>query len=138
MASPEPLARGAARPAAASSDQPVAALKVSASSRPTAVAGAIAGIVRERGRAEVLAIGAGAINQAIKAVAIARNFLATSQVDLVCVPYFVEVTVESAERTAIRLVVEPRGRTATPGGTTPGGTTPGATGPQEPAAAPAR
>jgi stage V sporulation protein S len=83
------------------------ALKVSASSRPAAVAGAIAGLVRDRGRAEVQAIGAGAINQAIKAVAIARGYLAP-EVDLVCVPTFIEVMVDTAERTAICLLVEPR------------------------------
>ena len=84
------------------------ALKVSASSRPTLVAGAIAGMVRERGRAEVQAIGAAAINQAVKSVAIARGYMAPSGVDLVCIPGFVDVRVESEERTAIRLIVEPR------------------------------
>lgn len=84
------------------------ALRVSTSSRPSAVAGAIAGMVRERGRAEVQAIGAGALNQAIKAVAIARGYLAPAGIDLICVPGFVDIQVDSAERTAIRLVVEPR------------------------------
>lgn len=79
------------------------ALKVSASSRPTLVAGAIAGMVRERGRAEVQAIGAAAINQAVKAVAIARGYMAPSGVDLVCVPGFIDVVVDTEERTAIRL-----------------------------------
>ncbi|HEV2121531.1 MAG TPA: stage V sporulation protein S [Chloroflexota bacterium] len=83
-------------------------MRVSTSSRPTAVAGAIAGMVRERGRAEIQAIGAGALNQAIKAVAIARGYLAPSGVDLVCIPGFVDVQVDAEERTAIRLVVEPR------------------------------
>ncbi len=98
-------------PAAALADTPASepdALRVSTSSRPTAVAGAIAGMVRERGRAEIQAIGAGALNQAIKAVAIARGYLAPSGVDLVCIPGFVDVQVDAEERTAIRLVVEPR------------------------------
>lgn len=83
-------------------------LKVSARSRPSAVAGAIAGVVREVGRAEVQAIGAGATNQAIKAVAIARDYLNESGIDAVCVPAFIDVTIENEDRTAIRLVVEPR------------------------------
>lgn len=83
-------------------------LKVSARSRPSAVAGAIAGVVREAGRAEVQAIGAGATNQAIKAVAIARDYLSESGIEAVCVPAFIDVTIENEDRTAIRLVVEPR------------------------------
>lgn len=83
-------------------------LKVSARSRPSAVAGAIAGVVRESGRAEVQAIGAGATNQAVKAVAIARDYLQETGIDAVCVPAFIDVTVENEDRTAIRLVIEPR------------------------------
>jgi len=83
-------------------------LKVSARSRPSAVAGAIAGVVREAGRAEVQAIGAGATNQAVKAVAIARDYLRESGIDAVCIPAFIDVVIENEERTAIRLVVEPR------------------------------
>jgi stage V sporulation protein S len=83
-------------------------LKVSARSRSTAVAGAIAGTIRESGRAEVQAIGAGAVNQAVKAVAIARGYLALDGIDVVCIPAFTEVEIEGQERTAIRLVVEPR------------------------------
>lgn len=83
-------------------------LKVSARSRPSAVAGAIAGVVREAGRAEVQAIGAGATNQAVKAVAIARDYLRETGIDAICVPAFIDVTIENEERTAIRLVVEPR------------------------------
>lgn len=83
-------------------------LKVSARSRPSAVAGAIAGVVREAGKAEVQAIGAGATNQAIKAVAIARDYLNESGIEAVCVPAFIDVTIENEDRTAIRLVVEPR------------------------------
>jgi stage V sporulation protein S len=83
-------------------------LKVSARSRPSAVAGAIAGVVREAGRAEVQAIGAGATNQAVKAVAIARDYLSETGIDAVCVPAFIDVTIDNEDRTAIRLVVEPR------------------------------
>ncbi|MFQ5342231.1 MAG: stage V sporulation protein S [Anaerolineae bacterium] len=83
-------------------------LKVSARSRTTAVAGAIAGVVRERQRADVQAIGAGAVNQAVKACAIARGYLAEDGIDVIMIPSFVEVMIDQQERTAIRLVVEPR------------------------------
>lgn len=83
-------------------------LKVSARSRSTAVAGAIAGVVRDTGRAEVQAIGAGAVNQAVKAVAIARGYLALDGIDVICVPAFVEVMIADQERTALRFTVEPR------------------------------
>jgi stage V sporulation protein S len=83
-------------------------IRVAAQSRSTAVAGAIAGVVREHGRAEVQAIGAGAVNQAVKAVAIARGFLALDELDMVCIPTFVDVDIGGQERTAIRLSVEPR------------------------------
>lgn len=83
-------------------------LKVSSRSRPSAVAGAIAGVVRGSGRAEVQAIGAGATNQAVKAVAIARDYLTTNGLDIVCIPAFIDVTIGEEDRTAIRLIVEPR------------------------------
>jgi stage V sporulation protein S len=83
-------------------------LKVSSRSRPSAVAGAIAGVVRESGRAEVQAIGAGATNQAVKAVAIARDYLRETGIEAVCLPAFIDVTIDNEDRTAIRLVVEPR------------------------------
>ena len=83
-------------------------LKVSARSRSTAVAGAIAGVVRERGRAEVQAIGAGAVNQAVKAIAIARGYLALDGIDVICIPAFTDVIIAEQERTALRLIVEPR------------------------------
>ena len=83
-------------------------LKVSAKSNPNSVAGALAGVVRERGGAEVQAVGAAALNQAVKAVAIARGFVAPSGLDLVCVPAFVDVTIDGEERTAIKLIVQPR------------------------------
>ena len=83
-------------------------LKVSARSRSTAVAGAIAGVIRDTGRADVQAIGAGAVNQAAKAVAIARGYLALDGIDVVCMPEFVEVMIADQERTALKFVVEPR------------------------------
>jgi len=83
-------------------------LKVSARSRSTAVAGAIAGVVREKGRAEVQAIGAGAVNQAAKAVAIARTYLALDGIDAICIPTFADVVIADQERTALKLIVEPR------------------------------
>ncbi|MFZ0546440.1 MAG: stage V sporulation protein S [Candidatus Promineifilaceae bacterium] len=83
-------------------------IKVSARSRTASVAGAIAGVVRESGRAEVQAIGAGAVNQAVKAIAIATGYLEEEDVHVVCVPSFVEVSIEDQERTALRIVVEPR------------------------------
>jgi len=83
-------------------------IKVSARSRSTSVAGAIAGVVREHKRAEVQAIGAGAVNQAVKAVAIARGYLALDGIDIVCIPAFAEVDIDGQERTALKLNVEPR------------------------------
>ena len=81
-------------------------LKVSAHSRPSAVAGAIAAVIRNHGRADVQAIGAGATNQAIKAIAIARDYLQPDNIDIVVVPAFIDVVIAEEERTAIRLVVE--------------------------------
>jgi stage V sporulation protein S len=83
-------------------------LKVSSRSRPSAVAGAIAGVVRESGRAEVQAIGAGAANQAIKAVAIARDYLIETGIEAICLPSLIDLQIDDADRTAIRLVVETR------------------------------
>lgn len=83
-------------------------IKVSAESRTSAVAGAIAGVIRDHGRAEVQAIGAGAVNQAVKAVAIARGYLHEDGIDVVCLPEFTSVEIDGKERTAVRLVVEPR------------------------------
>ena len=83
-------------------------LKVSAKSNPNSVAGALAGVLREKGGAEIQAIGAGALNQAIKATAIARGFVAPSSIDLVCIPAFTDIQIEGEERTAIKLLVEPR------------------------------
>jgi stage V sporulation protein S len=83
-------------------------IKVAATSRSTAVAGAIAGVMREKGHADVQAIGAGAVNQAVKAVTIARGYLELDGIDIVCVPTFVEVMIDDQERTAVRLSVEKR------------------------------
>ena len=83
-------------------------LKVSAKSNPNSVAGALAGVMREKGGAEIQAIGAGALNQAIKSVAIARGFVAPGGIDLVFVPAFTDIQIEGEERTAIKLIVEPR------------------------------
>lgn len=83
-------------------------IKVSAHSRSTAVAGAIAGVMRDHRYAEVQAIGASAVNQAIKAIAIARGYLSLDGIEIMCSPEFVEIEIEGKERTAIKLVVEPK------------------------------
>lgn len=82
--------------------------KVSATSKPVAVAGAIAGVVRTQHQVEVQAIGAGAVNQAIKAIAISRGYVAPGGLDLVCIPSFINISINGEERTGIRLVVEVR------------------------------
>lgn len=82
-------------------------IKVSATSRTSAVAGAIAGVVREHHRAEVQAIGAGAINQAMKALILATGYLKNDGIFVTCVPEFADVTIEDKVRTAIKLVIEP-------------------------------
>jgi stage V sporulation protein S len=84
-------------------------IKVSATSRTAAVAGAIAGIVREHRRAEIQAIGAGAVNQAVKALIVATGYLLLDGIYVRCVPEFTDVTIEDKVRTAIKLVVEPGG-----------------------------
>ncbi len=81
-------------------------IKVSSTSRSTAVAGAIAGVIREYGHAEVQAIGASAVNQAVKAIAIARGYLAEDGYDISCVPTFTEVEINGQERTAVRFRVD--------------------------------
>jgi stage V sporulation protein S len=83
-------------------------IKVSANSRTSAVAGAIAGVIREHNRAEVQAIGAGAVNQAIKALVLAIGYLKNDGIDIACVPEFADVTIDDKVRTAIKLVIEPR------------------------------
>lgn len=83
-------------------------IKVSANSRTASVAGAIAGVIREFQFAEVQAIGAGAVNQAIKAITIARGYLLEEGKDIACVPSFVDIMIEGSERTALRILVEVR------------------------------
>jgi len=83
-------------------------LKVSSKSNPNSVAGALAGVIREHGHAEIQAIGAGAINQSIKAIAIARGFVSPAGIDLVFIPAFTDVEINGEERTAIKLIVQPR------------------------------
>ena len=83
-------------------------IKVSSKSHPASVAGALANLFKTRDEVEIQAIGAGALNQAVKAVAIARGFVAPAGVDLVCIPAFAEVEVEGEDRTGIKLIVESR------------------------------
>jgi stage V sporulation protein S len=83
-------------------------IKVSANSRTSAVAGAIAGVIREHHHAEVQAIGAGAVNQAIKALVLAVGYLEGDGIQIVCVPEFADVTIDDKVRTAIKLIVDPR------------------------------
>jgi len=86
----------------------VEVLKVSANSQPKSVAGALAAILRENSTAELQAVGAGAVNQAVKAIAITRGFVAPSGIDLATGPAFSEITINGEERTAIRFIVESR------------------------------
>ncbi|MCD8096331.1 MAG: stage V sporulation protein S [Ruminococcus sp.] len=83
-------------------------LKVSSRSVPNSVAGAISGVVRDRGAVEVQAVGAGATNQAVKAIAIARGYLAPLGIDMICIPAFANVNIDGDERTAIKLICEER------------------------------
>ena len=89
-------------------ERPMDIIKVSANSRTSAVAGAIAGVIREHKHAEVQAIGAGAVNQAVKALVLATGYLKGDGIEVVCVPEFVEVQIEDKVRTAVKLVVDPR------------------------------
>lgn len=83
-------------------------LKVATKSSPNSVAGALAGFIREEGEAEMQAVGAGAVNQAIKAMAIARGFVAPGGIDLICIPAFINIKINGEERTAIKIIVESR------------------------------
>jgi stage V sporulation protein S len=83
-------------------------LKVSSHSTPNSVAGAIASVIRENAAVEVQAVGAGATNQAVKAIAIARGYLAPVGIDLICVPAFANVSIDGEDRTAIKLICEKR------------------------------
>lgn len=81
-------------------------LKVGTKSNPNAVAGAIANAFKDKSKIEIQAIGAGALNQAIKAIAIARGFVAPTGKNLICIPAFTDVVIDSEERTAIKLIIE--------------------------------
>ncbi|MBB6630178.1 stage V sporulation protein S [Clostridium algidicarnis] len=83
-------------------------LKVSTKSNPNSVAGALAAILKEKDTVEIQAIGAGAVNQSIKAIAIARGFVAPSGKDLICVPAFTDIEIDGEERTAIKLIIQCR------------------------------
>ena len=83
-------------------------LKVSSKSNPNSVAGALANVIKDSSTVEIQAIGAGALNQAIKAVAIARGFVAPSGKNLVCIPAFTDILIDGEERTAIKLIIEAR------------------------------
>ena len=83
-------------------------LKVSSKSNPNSCAGAVAAVLRSSGLVEIQVVGAGALNQAVKAVAIARGFLEPSGIDLVCVPVFADIEIDGQNRTAIRLIVDDR------------------------------
>ena len=83
-------------------------LKVSSKSKPNSVAGALANAFREKQNVEIQAIGAGSLNQAIKAIAIARGYVAPTGKDLICIPAFSDIVIDGEERTAIKLIVETR------------------------------
>lgn len=83
-------------------------LKVSSDSKPKSVAGAIAAVVREQETVEIQAVGAAAVNQAVKAIAIARGYVAPNGIDLVCVPAFADIQIDGEQRTAIRFLVGAR------------------------------
>ncbi|MEG0218209.1 MAG: stage V sporulation protein S [Raoultibacter sp.] len=84
-------------------------LKVSSKSSPASVAGAIAGMVKDGVCVEIQSVGAGAVNQAVKAIAISRGFLSPVGIEIVCIPAFTDIVIEGEYRTAIRFSVEPRG-----------------------------
>ena len=83
-------------------------LKVAADSKPKAVAGALAAVLREKGKVELQAVGAGAVNQAVKAIAITRGFVAPNGLDIVTIPAFTKVMIDGEERTAIKFLVTAR------------------------------
>jgi len=83
-------------------------LRVSSKSDPKAVAGALAAVVREEKKVELQAVGAGAVNQTIKAIAISRGYVAPNGMDLIMIPAFAEIEIDGEERTAIKFLVEPR------------------------------
>jgi len=96
------------RPITNQKDTALDIIKVSANSRTSAVAGAIAGVIREHKHAEVQAIGAGAVNQAVKALVLATGYLKNDGIEIACVPQFVDVEIDDKVRTAIKLVIDPK------------------------------
>ena len=108
-------------------------LKVSSRSNPNSVAGAMAGVVRQSGAVEVQVVGAGALNQAVKAVAIARGYLTPSNVDLVCIPTFADIEIDGESRTAIRLSVEDRTHKPAAAGDSPSSAATDGDAPRQPA-----
>ena len=83
-------------------------LRVSSNSDPKAVAGALAAVLRDEKKVELQAVGAGAVNQTIKAIAISRGYVAPNGMDLIMIPAFAEIEIDGEERTAIKFFVEPR------------------------------
>lgn len=95
----------------ASDSQPhIGCLKVSSKSSPASVAGAIAGMIKDGFTVDIQAVGAGAVNQAVKAIAISRGFLSPIGIEIVCIPSFADIVIDGEYRTAIRFAVEPRAR----------------------------
>lgn len=90
------------------SNTEISCLKVSSKSSPASVAGAIAGMIKDGSIVEIQSVGAGAVNQAVKAIAIARGFLSPVGVEIVCIPSFADIVIDGEYRTAIRFTVEPK------------------------------
>ncbi len=81
-------------------------LKISSKSNPNSVAGAIAGLIKENEKIEMQVVGAGALNQAIKAIAIARGFIAPLGIELICIPSFTELEIDGEKRTGMKLLIK--------------------------------
>lgn len=81
-------------------------LKVKNDSNPNAIAGALAEIIKNKRKAEMQAVGAGAVNQAVKAIAVVRGYLAPSGRNIICIPAFTEVEIDGEERTAMKFIVK--------------------------------
>ncbi len=90
----------------------IGCLKVSSKSSPASVAGAIAGMIKDGSTVEIQAVGAGAVNQAVKAIAISRGFLSPVGIEIICIPSFADIVIDGEYRTAIRFAVEPRSQVA--------------------------
>ena len=88
--------------------QQIGCLKVSSHSSPASVAGAIAGMIKDGSKVELQAVGAGAVNQAVKAIAISRGFLSPIGIEIACIPAFADIVIDGEYRTAIRFAVERR------------------------------